>query len=65
MSDLSSIATRKSEYRMAVVGILAFCAAVVMVWQWAVTMRELDALAAGEASRFVAFKPKIDVEETP
>lgn len=49
---MSKNITLQSEYRLVAVGIVAMGAALLVLWQWRVTMKELDALEKGQESNF-------------
>ncbi len=55
----------RREHGFAILGVAFVLAASTMIWQWFVTVHELDALAAGEASRFISVKPQVDIEKQP
>jgi len=49
---MSDVKTRQSEYRLAAVGIVALFTAALVLWQWHVTVQELDALSIGAESNY-------------
>ena len=54
---MSDIERRKSQYRMAVFICISIFLTSIIMWQWVVTMRELDALDE-ESGRFHVILPR-------
>lgn len=48
------VTTLRSEYKLAVVGIVALCAAIVVLWQAKIVMDDLDRLDSESQSHFDA-----------
>lgn len=56
--------TLQSEYRLVAVGLVAIGAALIVLWQWRATMKELDALEKGQESNFGVLIKNIQERET-